>query len=96
MSESAIMLAVSVMGALGTLVGTVWTVRGMLAKFDVRLAVMGQQLTSGAENFEELKQNDRDHAERSRRHSEKLAKHEVAIAELRGSRVQIRPARNGG
>ena len=93
MSESIIMLVISVLGAVATLVSTVWTVRGMLAKFDVRLAVMGQQLTDGAESFEELKRSDREQAERTRRHSEKLAKHDVAIAELRGSRGQMRPAR---
>ena len=93
MSESTITLVISLFGAVGTLVATVWTVRGMLSKFDVRLAVMGEQLTAGADSFEELKANDREHSERSRRHSEKLAKHEVAIAELRGSHGRMRPAR---
>lgn len=93
MNESTATLVISILGAVATLVSTVWTVRGMLAKFDTRLAVMGEQLSAGAENFEELKQNDRENAERSRRHSEKLAKHEVAIAELRGSNGRMRPAR---
>ena len=47
MSEGALMLLVSVLGALGTLVGTVWTVRGMLAKFDVKLAVIENELSHG-------------------------------------------------
>lgn len=47
MSESAIMLLISVAGAIGTLVGTVWTVRGMLAKFDTKLAVIENELGHG-------------------------------------------------
>jgi len=93
MNESNITLLISILGAVGTLVATVWTVRGMLAKFDERLAVVGVQMTANADNLEELRQGGREHAERSRRHSEKLAKHEVAIAELRGSKGHLRPAR---
>lgn len=96
MSETAIMLVISILGALSTLMATVWTVRGMLGGFDVKLAVMQTQMMANADSLDELKENDREHAERSRRHSEKLAKHEVAIAELRGStgsQPKLRPAR---
>ena len=47
MSEAAIMLLISVAGALGTLVGTVWTVRGMLARFETKLAVIEEKLSNG-------------------------------------------------
>jgi len=47
MSEASIQLMISVLGAVATLVGTVWTVRGMLAKFDVKLAVIEEKLSSG-------------------------------------------------
>ncbi len=96
MSESVIMLGISILGALSTLMATVWTVRGMLGGFDVKLAVMQTQMLASADSLDELKENDRQHAERTRRHSEKLAKHEVAIAELRGgtgSHPNLRTAR---
>lgn len=59
MSDSAIMLMISVLGALGTLVSTVWTVRGMLARFDVKLAVIEEKLSNGEK--------------RMAKHSEKIA-----------------------
>lgn len=64
MSEAAIMLLISVAGALGTLVGTVWTVRGMLARFETKLAVIEEKLSSGDK--------------RMNKHSEKLQALEVA------------------
>lgn len=58
MNEASIQLVISVLGAVATLIGTVWTVRGMLARFDVKLAVIEEKLSNGEK--------------RMARHSEKI------------------------
>lgn len=70
MSEAAIMLLISILGALGTLVGTVWTVRGMLGRFEVKLAVIENELGHGRTTM--------------KRHSEKIEQIEEAVVGRNG------------
>lgn len=65
MTDAAIMLLISVAGALGTLVGTVWTVRGMLGRFETKLAVIENELSHGRATM--------------KRHSEKIEQIEETV-----------------
>ena len=88
MNESAIMLLISIAGALGTLVGTVWTVRGMLSKFDVRFAQFEERMLNGHERFERLEQ-------RVSKHSEKIENQGMRLIDLErpptSSQPKLRP-----
>ena len=84
MTESAIMLLISIAGALGTLVGTVWTVRGMLAKFDVRFAQVEERMLNGHQRFERLEQ-------RVSKHSEKLENQGTRLLDLERPRTNSHP-----
>jgi hypothetical protein len=84
MDWSAIQTIIMLLGAVGTLGATVWTVRGMLARFDLKLTRMEERLANGRERFERLEQ-------RVGKHSEKLDSHGNRLLDLERPRTNSHP-----